>query len=235
MKAVLLAAGRGTRLAPLTDSIPKILAPLGGRPVLEHQLDYLARNGVTGLGINVHHHSDQVVAALEAADPPFPVRVSVEPELLGTAGALVPLSDFLTATFVLLYGDVVTNADLRALVERHRAAGGIATLAYYRSSEVAGKGVLTLDDEGRMASFLEKPPADLGFACVNAGIYALEPEILDFLGPGASDFGLDVWNRVIASGRPVYGHELDAYLRDIGSPEALQGAEEDLVAGGVRW
>jgi NDP-sugar pyrophosphorylase family protein len=235
MKAVLLAAGRGTRLAPLTDSVPKILVPLAGRPLLEHQLDYLARNGVTELAVNVHHHAEQVRAALEAAAPPFPVHVFPEEKLLGTAGALLPMRSFLDDTFVLLYGDVLTNADLGGLLERHRAAGGIATLAWYSSAEVAGKGVLSLDARGRVISFLEKPPADLGVSFVNAGVYALEPTILEFVPYPPSDFGFDVWNHVIASGTHVYGHGLDAYLVDVGSPEALQAAERDLLARAVRW
>lgn len=235
MKAVLLAAGRGTRLAPLTDSVPKILVPLAGRPLLEHQLEYLARNGVTELAVNVHHHADQVLAALDAAAPPFAVEVFAEQALLGTAGALLPMRGFLTEPFALLYGDVVTNADLGGLLARHQESGGIATLAWYRSAEVSGKGVLSLDGRGRVTAFLEKPPSNLGVSYVNAGIYALEPEVLDFVPYPPSDFGFDVWNHVIAAGRPVYGHELDAYLVDVGSPEALEAAERDLLAGAIAW
>lgn len=236
MKAVLLAAGRGTRLAPLTDSIPKILAPIAGRTLLEHQLDYCERSGVTELAINVHHHADQVVSCLERADPPFAVRISEEPELLGTAGALRPLRDFLTESFVVLYGDVVTNADLGGLLERHRQTGGIGTLAWYASAETEGKGLLELVDGGRVRSFAEKPAAAGETACVNAGIYALDPAILDLIEGDAPDFGHDVFPAVLAAGRALYGHELrDASVADIGSPEALATVGRALASGSRKW
>ena len=234
MKAVLLAAGRGTRLAPITHSVPKILAPLAGRPLLEHQLGYLARNGVGDVAINLHHHAEQVLDVLDSLQTPLRIRTSVEPELLGTAGALLPLRDFLTEPFVLLYGDVVTDADLGSLLDEHRARGGLATLACYRSDETAAKGVLELGRDGRVLSFLEKPEAQTGPAFVNAGIYALDPRVLAFVREGA-DFGHDVWPAALAAGEALYGYELEAYLRDIGSPEALREAERDLESRVLAW
>ncbi len=235
MKAVLLAAGRGTRLAPLTDSIPKVLAPLGDRPLLARQLEYLARNGVTEAAINVSHHADQVIEFLDSWDGDLVTRVFVEEELLGTAGALVPMRGFLTEPVILLYGDVVTTMELRGLMERHRHARGIATLAYYEANDVAAKGVLSLRSDGRVQSFVEKPARQRGTALVNGGVHALEPAILDFVGPPPSDFGYDVWPAVIAADRPVYAHRVDGYLRDVGSPEALAAAERDLAEGSLGW
>lgn len=235
MKAVLLAAGRGTRLAPLTHSVPKILAPLAGSTLLEHQLSYLERNGVTEVALNVHHLSEQVLETLERVQPSIAVRVSEEPELLGTAGALLPLRDFLSESFVVLYGDVLTDASLEALLARHREAGGIATICCYRAKETSGKGVVALDAEGRIRSFAEKPEEHTGPAYINAGLYALEPEILDFLGPDNPDFGLHVWPDLLSRGIPIYAHLPDSYVRDVGSPEALAAAERDLAAGAVRW
>jgi mannose-1-phosphate guanylyltransferase len=235
VKAVLLAAGRGTRLAPLTDSVPKILAPLAGSSLLEHQLRYLARSGVTEVAINVHHMADKVVEALDRMEPPLAVRVSREPELLGTAGALRPLARFLDEPFALLYGDVVTDADLSELIGAHRESGAVATLAYYRSDETEGKGLLEIDAGGMITGFAEKPAGFSGIGNVNAGIYALSPEILERIGPGARDFGHDVWPAMLAEGAPIHAHEIHAYLRDIGSPQALEAAERDLMAGAVRW
>ena len=234
MKAVLLAAGRGTRLAPLTDSIPKILAPLGGRPLLEHQLHYLARNGVAEVGLNLHHHAEQVFEFLEHFDAPFPIRVSHERGLLGTAGALLGLRDFVSGSFVLLYGDVLTDADLPSLLERHRMREGLATLTYYRSLETAGKGVLAVTPDERVSSFAEKSPAITGEALVNAGLYALDAKVLTWIRPGA-DFGHDVWPAALAAGEALWGYELHGYVRDIGSLDALQKAERDLAEGHLTW
>jgi mannose-1-phosphate guanylyltransferase len=237
MRAVLLSAGLGTRLAPLTHSIPKILAPLGGRPLLEHQLVYLEQGGVTDVAVNVHHHAEEVIRFLETSETALAVRVSHEPRLLGTAGALLPLRDFLTEPFLVLYGDVVTDADLADFIERHLGLGGLATLAYYRSTETAGKGLLSLGSDGRVTSFAEKPETSDGSSgsCVSAGLYALSPEALAFVRRDRRDFGHDVWPAMLAEGAAVYGYELHGYVRDVGSVEALEAANRDLVAGAIAW
>jgi mannose-1-phosphate guanylyltransferase len=235
MKAILLAAGRGTRLAPLTDSIPKILAPFGGRPLLEHQLEYLTRGGVTEIAINVHHHSDQVLACVDALSLDVPVRISHEPSLLGTAGALGPLRDFVTEPVIVLYGDVITNANLAELMDEHRRHEPLATLAVYSSTETEGKGVCEVDETGRIVAFVEKPDSAAGKALINAGLYIVSPRVLDLIAPGESDFGRDVWPRALTAGETLRVSELDAYVRDIGSPAALAGAAEDLAAGALRW
>lgn len=230
MRAVLLAAGLGTRLAPLTESTPKILAPVLGKPLLAHQLDYLALNGVSEVAINLHHHAPQVLRFLDERDSGLPVQTSVEPELLGTAGALLPLRDFLREPFVLLYGDVLTNMNLGALMSRHLEAGGMATVAYYPTHQTEGKGLLTLERDGRVTSFREKPRRDSVDAVelVNAGIYALDPDVFEFI-PGRSDFGNDVWPAAISAGRSIYGHQVDGFVCDIGSPQALRNAEAILT------
>jgi mannose-1-phosphate guanylyltransferase len=234
MRAVLLAAGLGTRLAPLTDSIPKILAPLGGRPLLEHQLAYLEQGGVTEVAINVHHHAEEVIRFLDSAETGLAVRVSHEPRLLGTAGALLPLRDFLTEPFLVLYGDVVTDLDLGDFMERHLRLAGVATLTYYRSAETAGKGLVSLDGDGRVTSFAEKPETS-DSSYVSAGLYALSPEALAFVRPDRPDFGHDVWPAMLAEGAAVYGYELHGYIRDVGSAEALEAANRDLVTGAIAW
>jgi NDP-sugar pyrophosphorylase family protein len=228
VKAVLLAAGKGTRLAPLTNSKPKILVPVDGSPLLEYQLKYLAANGVREVAVNVHHHAQQVVDFLAGNDLGVSTRVSVESDLLGTAGALVPLAEFLDDDFIVLYGDVMTDSDLGDLMRHHRASGAIATLAYYRSQDTLEKGLLELGDDERVRSFVEKPADGSAEGLVNAGIYALSPEILSFIPLGFADFGHDVWPAVLAAGRPLHGYEVEGYVVDVGSPEALELARERL-------
>lgn len=236
VKALLLAAGRGTRLAPLTDSVPKILAPFGGRPLLAYQLEYLRRGGVSEIAVNVHHHADQVIACLQELDVGVPVTVSQERELLGTAGALLPLRAFFTEPTIILYGDVVTSASLADLIQEHLRHDPLATLAVYPSRQVTGKGIVRLDACGRIEAFEEKPDPAPAQALVNAGLYVISPDVLGLLGPGESDFGREVWPRALALGYPLRASMLDrAYLRDIGSPAALAAAAEDLVAGAISW
>ena len=234
MKAVLLGAGRGTRLAPLTGDLPKILAPLAGEPLLAHQLRYLAGEGCAEVMLNVHYRAEQVLSFLEEFAAPLDVLVSREDELLGTAGALLPMRDFLDQPFVLQYGDVVTNANLGGLLDDHTRLRGLATLAYYDSEETREKGLLELAPDARIVGFVEKPETDVAEGHVNAGIYALDPEILEFI-PPHGDFGFDVWPAVSAAGRPIYGHRTDAYVCDVGSADALHRAEADLARGTLRW
>jgi len=215
VKALLLAAGLGTRMRGAFGDVPKILAPFGGRTLLDHQLDYLAAQGVDELAVNLHHHADHVLAHLGNG-----IRVSVEEELLGTGGALLPLRDFLDEPFVVLYGDVVTDLDLSSL-----RLDGIATLTCYRGP-TEEKGVLEVDADLRVTSFVEKGGA--GDGLVNAGIYLLDPAILDFVGEPPSDFGHDVFPSALAAGARISAQPIDAYLRDVGTPEALTEVERDL-------
>jgi NDP-sugar pyrophosphorylase family protein len=237
MKAVLLTAGKGTRLASLDPNTPKVLLRLdeGAETLLEHQLAYLARSGMTDVAINLHHLADQVVAAVDAYTASVRVATSYEPTLLGTAGALQPLVDFLDETFVVLYADVVSDIDLASMVDAHTAHGGIATLAYYRSSEVAGKGLVTLGGDQRITGFAAKADeATEGY--VNVGVYVLEPRILDYIKSVPCDFGYDVWPSVLAAGERVHGHDIGgAYLLDIGTPSALATLREDYATGAVQW
>jgi NDP-sugar pyrophosphorylase family protein len=229
MKAVLLAAGLGTRLAPLTDSIPKILVPFRGKPLLEHQLVFLARSEVDEVAINLHHHADQVRRFLVDHEPPLAVRTSFESELLGTAGALIPFRDFLTEPFIVLYGDVVTDTSVSALLERQLATSGVATLTFHLSDRTEGKGLLTLESDGRVTSFREKPGESRGTGMVNAGIYAMSPEIFEFIEEGA-DFGHDVLPAVLEAGKSLYGYRAGGFVYDIGSLEALRAAERALAS-----
>ena len=233
-RAVVLGAGRGTRLAPLTERVPKILAPVAGLPLLEHQLRYLECEGATEVAVNAHHLADAVSSFVRNRHERLPVRVSVEPELLGTAGALLPLRDFLTETFVVLYGDVLSDVDLQQLLAAHRRRSAIATVVYTEDPEMHGKGLLVVEPDGRVSAFLEKPEEIPKGAVVSSGIYVLEPAILEYVSVGA-DFGFDVFPAALAAGRPVYGFNHDGYLCDVGSPTALDRAERDLAAGALRW
>jgi len=202
---------------------PKILSPLGDRTLLDHQLDYLAHEGVGEIAVNLHHRADAVLEHLRR-NSPVPVRVSVEEELLGTAGALLPFADFLDEPFVLLYGDVITDLRLADLRARH---AGLATLACYASADVQGKGVLEVDADQRVTSFVEKGRSPLP-GLVNAGIHVLDPEILDYVMPPFADFGHDVWPATIGAGATISAVLVDAYVKDVGTPEALAEAERDL-------
>jgi NDP-sugar pyrophosphorylase family protein len=232
--AVLLAAGHGTRLAPVIGDQPKILAEVGGRPLLERQLDYLAGNGVGEVVVNLHHLAERVETFLAGRPWPLAVRMSFEPELLGTAGALLPMRLLLGATFVVLYGDVLTDAPIADLLARHAATGAVATICCHVPDSWAGKGVVKLAGDGRVSGFAEKPArpsARYAAGYANAGLYALEPDVLAAIPGAGADFGFDVFPRLLAAGAPVHGYPYDGLVLDVGTPQALRRAEALARAG----
>jgi mannose-1-phosphate guanylyltransferase len=231
MKAMILAAGEGTRLRPLTATCPKPMLPLGGRPVLEHTLAWLHAYGVREVAINLHH-LPQVIRDHFGDGERFGVRItySLEEELLGTAGAVRRLEDFFRETFLVVYGDVLTDLNLSALLRFHQSHGGMGTLALYRVRNPTECGLVQLDWDGRIRRFLEKPrPEEVFTDLANAGVYILEPQVIAHIPPvGPSDFGRDVFPQLLERGLALYGYIIPTTTRliDIGSPEHYRLAQE---------
>jgi mannose-1-phosphate guanylyltransferase/mannose-1-phosphate guanylyltransferase/phosphomannomutase len=236
-RAFILAAGEGTRLRSLTQETPKALLPVGGVPLVCHTLAWLKGQGISQAVMNLHHLGEKIKDFLRDGSR-FGIEIvySEEEELLGTAGGVKRMADGLEGTFVVVYGDVLTALDLKAMVEFHINAGAMATIAVQEVDDAAGKGVVRLDGEGRIHSFVEKAKLGPKARClVNAGVYVLEPAILEYVRPGFSDFGVDVFPRLLEEKVPVYGWRLRPweYLIDIGTPEAYQRANEDMARGEV--
>ncbi len=236
-KAVILAAGEGTRLRPLTLDRPKPMLPVAGRPLLEHTLAWLRDHGITQVAINLHYRPEAIRDTLGDGHR-FGVAItySYEPVLRGTAGALKPLQAFLDETFVIVYGDVLTNLDLSRLIAFHRAAPGAQmTLSLYRVPNPTEKGLVDLDEAGRVRRFVEKPPPDQVFTdLASAGVIVAEPGILDAIPmDGFDDIGHNLVPRLLAAGTPIYGWPLpeDTYLIDIGSPEQYAQAQKLAASG----
>lgn len=227
-KAVILSAGLGTRLRPLTDKTPKPMAPIGGAPLLEHIIRLLTKSGLTDIRVNLHHLPWVVTDHFgDGRDFGARIEYSLEAELLGAAGALNNFRHALTEPFLVYYGDVLTTMDLPAFINAHQASGAVATVALYRVPNPTECGLVDTDAAGRILRFVEKPPVaftDLA----NAGIYACQPEILDFIPPsGHSDFGRDVFPAMLAAGARLQGHEVSEYLIDIGSKTKYEQANRD--------
>jgi len=226
MKAFLLAAGLGTRLRPLTDTVPKCLVTIAGTPLLDIWLDLLAKAGVTEVLVNLHHLPQQVVDHLARRPQPTRVRTVFEPTLLGSAGTLLHNRDFVAGEpmFLAVNADGLTDFDLTTLVDAHRTLGAVATLALFHAPDPSSCGIVELRD-GVVAAFEEKPPRPQG-DLANAGLYAFSPEVLDRIpGPLPQDIGLHLLPALVGSARGVVLG--DAYFRDIGTPEALARANRD--------
>src|SRR5439155_1144116 len=176
MRAMVLAAGLGTRLRPLTYEITKPMVPVLDRPVMEHIIDLLRRHGFDEVIANLHYFPDTIRDY-------FGEQLShrFEPDLLGTAGGVRACAEFFGGeSFLVISGDALTDIDLTALVARHRSAGGIATLAVKRVEDTREYGVVLHDSDGRVTGFQEKPePAEALSDLGNCGIYVFEPSIFE--------------------------------------------------------
>ncbi len=243
-KAMILAAGAGTRLKPLTDRVPKAMVPIAGKPLLEHTIELLARSGVREIAVNLHAHADVIADELgDGSRFGVALRYSFEPRLLGTAGAVKALASFFSSgasgtsgssgPFYVVYGDVFTLIDPRRIMEAHRVHGALATIALRRPDDASQCGIVQQDAEGWVTGFVEKPapgqaPAD---AWANAGIYVLDPAVLDTIEAGIpQDFGADVFGALASNGRALFGYRTDAACWDIGSATRLREADAALRA-----
>jgi mannose-1-phosphate guanylyltransferase len=232
MKAVILAAGVGSRLRPLTDACPKPMLPIAGRPLLAHTLDWLHANGVTETTLNLHHLPDLVRDGLgDGSHWGMTLRYSYEPELLGTSGAVRAIAEqhigWFDQTFLMIYGDMLLDIDLADLLAIHHANNAILTLALKHTATPRTQGMIELDAAGHVRRFVEKPPAWTSGDVANAGVYICEPAIIGFIPPGFSDFGRDIIPSLLASGATVCGQLAHGYLLDIGTPEAYEQAQRD--------
>jgi mannose-1-phosphate guanylyltransferase len=226
MKAFLLAAGLGTRLRPITDSTPKCLVEVAGRPLLDIWLDALAKVGVDEVLLNTHHLADRVEAHVARREAPV-VRLEHEEVLLGSAGTLLANRDFIADEdmFLAINADNLTDFDLGVLVDAHRTGGAMGTLSVFRTPRPSDCGIVDVAG-GRVVGFMEKP-ADPRSDLANAGMYAFHPCVLDDVPESLPrDIGFDLLPRLVGRARAV---QLDpgCYFRDIGTPAALERARDE--------
>lgn len=235
---MMLAAGLGTRLRPLTDTMPKCLVPVAGRPLLAYWESTLGASGVDRVRINTHHLPDPVRRfAIEATRRSSISWETVhEQNLLGSAGTIAANADFAEGAEVMLivYADNLSDIDLAAMVRKHRQSGLPFTMGLFRAPDPRACGIAVLDSRGMVTEFVEKPDVPLS-NLANAGVYAVTSEAwCEIADMKSFDLGFDVLPRFV--GR-MGSFLIDGYHRDIGTPEALADAERvmrDRAAGADR-
>ena len=238
MKAMALAAGKGTRLFPLTGEIPKPMAPVVNTPIIEHIFDLLAGHGIEEVRVNVHYLADALLEAYgeESRVNGMTVHLEREDELLGTAGGVKRLADRFDDTFVVVSGDALTDVNLTELVEYHKERGALATIALRRVYDTSEFGVVDVDDEGNIQGFQEKPeprgghkhPGQHGHLRLRAAGPSTTSRKDTFF-----DFAKDVFPKLLENGERFVGYQEDFYWSDIGTLEAYRQAQYDVLSGKV--
>lgn len=249
MKAMVLAAGKGTRLFPLTGVIPKPLAPIADEPIIQYIFELLARTGVDEVHVNVHYLADAILDhyGLETEIGGTSVHFHREERLMGTAGGLKGVAGSATFedTFVVIMGDALTDVDVRQVVAFHKEKGALATLALTPVEDTTEYGVAVLDREKRIVGFQEKPHSSEAISnLANTGIYVFEPRALDYVPENTFfDFAKDLFPRLLETGETVVGYDEGSfYWSDVGTLQAYKEAQRDVLAGrvavevsGERW
>jgi mannose-1-phosphate guanylyltransferase len=237
MKAMALAAGKGTRLFPLTGEIPKPMAPVVDTPIIEHIFDLLAGHGIEEVHVNVHYLADALLDAYgeEHRVNGMAVHLDREDELLGTAGGVKRLADRFDDTFVIVSGDALTDVNIEELVDFHKERGALATIALRWVYDTSEFGVVEVDEEGNIRGFQEKPsPEEAISTLANTGIYVLEPRALDYIPEDTFfDFANDVFPKFLENEERFVGYQEDFYWSDIGTLEAYRQAQYDVLSGKV--
>ena len=227
-KAMILAAGLGTRLRPLTDTLPKCLVPINGRPLLDYWIQGLATAGVREARVNTHAHAEQVRVYLATVNNAGRLHLdeSYEPQLLGSAGTITANADLAEGAddILIVYADNFSDVDLGRLLAFHRGHGDPLTMLLFRASNPRACGIAEIDDAGRIVSFVEKPKepkSDLA----NAGVYIVTAAAYrEIAAQGAFDLGFEVLPRFVGRMR---GFAWEGYHLDIGTPAALEQARRD--------
>ena len=227
MKAVVLAGGRGTRLAPYTTVLPKPLVPVGDKPILEIILRQLAHYGFSDVVLSLGHLGELIEAYVgQVRWPEVQIAFVRETEPLGTAGPLGLVAG-LDETCLVMSGDILTSLDYRRLVAHHRQRGAILTIGIHERRQRLEVGIVELDTEGAVRAFVEKPELH---HLVSMGVYVCEPEVLAYVEPRTRLDMPELVARLLAAGRPVTGFRSDAHWLDVGMFQEHARASELFVS-----
>ncbi|MDD5193715.1 MAG: nucleotidyltransferase family protein [Candidatus Nanoarchaeia archaeon] len=229
MKAIILAAGKGTRVQELNKEIPKVLFDILGKPMLVWNIELLKKHGVNEIAVNTSHLAEKITSHLGNGEK-FGVNIkySYEPELLGTSGALNNFKDFLNETFFVIYGDIISQIDLSKLLDFHRRKNSKATLVVHKTDHPEDSDIAQIDKNNKIVNLFHKPGntqfGDIG----SAALYVVEPRVFDYLPQGKSDFIKDIFPKMIQNHEELYGYETNEFIKDAGTPERIKKVENYL-------
>lgn len=224
-KAVILSAGSGTRLMPLTSDRPKVMLPVGGKPLLQRHLDWLTGYGITQFFINLHAHP-KAITDFFGDGSRFGVHItySFEEKLQGTAGALRRFRPSLDETFLVHYGDVYSELQVDHMLALHRSSGAAATLAAHRTTHAHDSDIVEMGEGARVKAVHHKPGTDRYGEIANAACYLLDPLVLKYLpdGEGEADFIQHVFPPMLADGKVISAYDAPEFMQDMGTHDRYE-------------
>lgn len=236
MKAMILAAGVGSRLDPLTRHIPKPMVPIVNRPVMEHIIELLAQHGFKDIMVNLHYLADQIEGYFgDGSKWGVQIHYSREEKLWGDAGSVKRCESFFDDTFLVVGGDDIADIDLTRMLRLHREKKALATIALSLVDDPSEYGIALLNDRGRITRFLEKPRGEVIFSnTANTGVYIFEPQIFELIPRGvAYGFGHNVFPMLLEHRSRFYGYLTSSYWRDVGNLKQYQQTHYDALDGRV--
>jgi mannose-1-phosphate guanylyltransferase/phosphomannomutase len=237
MKAMILAAGVGSRLGPLTRNLPKPLVPIINRPVMEHIVELLRKYGFTEIMVNLYYLGDQIKEYFgDGKRFGVEIHYSEEDQLWGDAGSVKRVEDFFKdETFIVVGGDDLADIDLGRLMKTHRDKKALSTIALSLVDDPSEYGIVLMNEEGRITRFLEKPKGEVIFSnTANTGVYVFEPELFELIPRNTFYlFGKNFFPQMLAQGRPLYGHLTASYWKDVGNLQVYRDTHLDAMAGRV--
>ncbi len=238
MKVFIMAAGLGTRLRPLTYSIPKPLVPIVNTPVIGHLMNNLKKHGIKEVVVNLHYQPQLIKEYLNENNKKWKMRIifSYEKKLYGTAGGVKLKESLFNETFIVTSGDGLSNINFSKLVEYHKKKKAVATIALKPVDLKLDYGVVCVDNKNRIINFYEKPSLNKIFSnLINTGIYVFEPEILKYIPKNKFyDFGSQLLPKLVKLSLPVFGYIVDEYWCDVGNLAEYRKAHYDCLDGKIK-
>lgn len=217
-----MAGGKGTRLRPLTYTLPKPLVPLHDKTLLDYIIEHAKKNGCDNIIICTGYLGNKIKEHIERNNYGLSIRLSMENKPLGSAGALHLIKDLLENDFFILYGDVYTTINLRKMLKFHKQKKAVATLALHISDHPQDSTVVTIDKSGKLLSFIEKPGNEWTRYgnITSTSLYLLKKEVINFIAKAkAIDFAKDVFPTMLKGDQKLFGYITKEYAKDIGTPE----------------
>lgn len=230
MKAIILSAGKGLRVRELNQEVPKVLLEIMGKPLIVWNIELLKKHGIRDIAVNTHYLANRIKDYLKDGSK-FGVKItySYEKELLGTAGALNNFREFFDGSFVVIYGDVISQIDLGKLIEFHKNKNASATLVVHKTDHPEDSDVVQINKDKRVIKLIHKP-INKGFGVLgNAALYVLEQRVFDYLPEcGRSDFVKDIFKKMLEKREIIYGYKTAEFIKDAGTPDRIKKVEQYL-------